>query len=91
MGFYVAENAPLLSCYPPPSTGHRLSINNFHVTWRSGGERATTTTKKHLNIVEKDSSGLKEVKAGNFGGLSFINRPKRRPLFVSEGENYWRQ
>lgn len=50
-----------------------------------------TNKKKNQNNFEEDSGGLKEGKAGIFGGSSFSNRPKRRPLFVREGENYWRQ
>lgn len=44
------------------------------------------------NTASRRFGRLKESKAVSFGGLVvFINRPKQGPLFVIEGENYWRQ
>ncbi len=70
MGSYTAENSPLLSCYPIPPLDADGQLITFGGHGRgdvgAGGEK-----KKNQNNFEEDSGGLKEGKAGIFGGSSF--------------------
>lgn len=65
MGSYTAENSPLLSCYPIPP----LDADGQLITFLGhGGGRGWGQKKKNPNNFEEDSAGLKEGKAGIFGG-----------------------
>lgn len=73
MGSYTAENSPPLSCYPIPP----LDADGQLITFMGqGGWRARLLVCVHIGAggpdnFEEDLSGLREGKAGVFGGSSF--------------------
>lgn len=100
MGSYTAENSPPLSCYPIPPLDADGQLITFIGHGGGGGgicvfgcvRVCVCGQRCSLNNFEEDSGGLEGGEVRIFGGSSFSkNRPKRRPLFVREGENYWRQ
>lgn len=72
MRSYTAENSPQLSCYPisPLDVDGQLITFVGHEAKEGLGQKKNQTNK-HPNNFEEDSGGLKEGKAGIFGGSSF--------------------
>lgn len=95
MGSYTAENSPQLSCYPFPP----LDVDGHLITFvRHGGKVGTEKQNKQqqknpiqttLKMIRVD---LRTVKLEFLAAHLFHKQAKAgRPLFVREGENYWRQ